>query len=196
MKDLLLLVISLPFKLLQLIGLFLYTIVTLVTLPGLIIANLLRWYLCRLMEIPIFRFELLHKGWPPSMLQYAPPATLRQAVGLVFEPWLMLTVPAFVLLLVARILQLNGPEWVALLVAWLGASIAAYALPSRAEINKIWQLSKSAVARRNWLAVLGFPLVVLLYVVVLLESMMPVPRLLWPLAVWIAAFELGGKLVL
>jgi hypothetical protein len=56
-------------------------------------------------------------------------------------------------------------------------------------------VSRDAVRSGRWVAILGFPLVVVFYAVFLLDSKMPVPLFFWFFVLWLGAFLLVGGLM-
>jgi hypothetical protein len=52
---------------------------------------------------------------------------------------------------------------------WLGVSIGMHAFPSTVDAQQIWQSARAEVAKRNLLALLAFPFVILVFIANLLR---------------------------
>ena len=57
------------------------------------------------------------------------------------------------------------------LLLWLGISIGMHAFPSTVDANNIWMLAKAEARKRNILAILSFPIVILIYIANALKFM-------------------------
>lgn len=146
-------------------------IVSVVTFPGVIIHEAAHVLACKLRGVVVkgvcyFRFgnpagyvvhESIH-DFNTSFLVCVGPFILNSLLCI------LLAFPAFVV-----VEGLNVKDEFSYLMIWLGVSIGMHAFPSKQDANELWGAANIAAKRLNPLALVSYPLVILIHAVNILR---------------------------
>jgi len=140
-------------------------LIALLTFPGVIIheaAHMLfcKWGRVAVLDVCFFRF-----GNPAGYVIHEEPRNFHTAFLISVGPFIvnsllciLLCFPAFV---PVRIFDRADP--ISYFLLWLGLSIGMHAFPSTQDAKVLWQQAGIAAKRFNLLAILSFPLVVVIF---------------------------------
>src|SRR5215471_7456756 len=140
-------------------------LITLLTFPGVIIHESAHLLFCRLRRVAVFDACFFRVGNPSGYV-------VHEKVSDFITLWLVSAGPFLVnsILCILLCLPVSVPmeifghtDFLSYVLLWLGLSIGMHAFPSTGDANNIWVAAKEAVHRRNILAILSFPLVVIIY---------------------------------
>jgi hypothetical protein len=140
--------------------------IALVTLPGVILHEWAHKFFCERTGVPVYKTRYFRLGNPAGYVLHGPVDSYVKAFLIAIAPFLVNTAVAIILFVVAVIIPLG---LIALLLYWLGISIAMHSFPSSQDADSLWQYSK-----RNWwrnpLALFGFPVIGLIKLAGMLNS--------------------------
>ncbi|MBE0537169.1 MAG: DUF3267 domain-containing protein [Phycisphaerae bacterium] len=143
-------------------------IIAWLTFPGVIVHEAAHLLFCRLfglyvLDVRFFRFAttgpagyVVHQGtdrfWPAFFV----------ACG----PFLINSVLCFAICfsVFLPIRFFNVEHWSYYVIGWLGLSIGMHAFPSNQDAKNLWALAREKIKAANYLALLVFPIVALVYV--------------------------------
>jgi len=131
-------------------------LITVLTFPGVIIHELGHRLACLLAGVHVYKTCYFRLGNPAGYVIHEPPVNYGATFLISVAPFLFNTVIAIIMFLIATNTSLYSG-----LFYWLGFSIGMHAFPSSGDASSLWQHSKS-VWLRNPLALLGFPIIVLI----------------------------------
>lgn len=165
----------------------------LLILPGVVVHELAHYYFCRLAGAAVHEVVFFRLGDPAGYVSHAPPRRLSLHCLIVAGPLLVNSTLALGLFALAahqiRVLQpldqpVGLPGWLSLAVPlWWGLVIALHALPSRGDIEGLWQVVGWHLQRRHLGAVLALPVTGVL-------GLLCLGRQVW--LHWVYAGALGG----
>lgn len=166
-------------------------VLTIITLPGLMCATWVKARCCQRYSVEVHELSLVRLGWPPSALEYSLPASLKQTVGVLFRPWLVLSGIGFGVFLVARYGMVKwGLNVAVLALLWVGVCLVSHIQPEREQARQLRQQCVAELRARHWLTLPGLLLLTFLYVLFILDAAMPIPFPVWPWFLWFVAFVL------
>jgi hypothetical protein len=141
-------------------------LIALVTFPGVIIHEMAHMLFCRLSKVAVLDVCYFRFGNPAGYVVHEEPRNFGAAFLISVGPFIVnsllcivLCFPAFV---PVRIFDRADP--VSYFLLWLGLSIGMHAFPSTQDAKVLWKQASIAAKRLNPLAILSFPLVVIIYV--------------------------------
>jgi hypothetical protein len=146
-------------------------LVALLTFPGVIVHEAAHMLFCKwrnvvVLDVCFFRFGnpagyVAHdeiKDFTTSFLVSVGPFIINSLLCI------LICLPAYV---PVKVFGLNHP--LSFVLLWLGVSIGMHAFPSMQDGTCLWNAAKKAAATGNLLAIVSFPLVVLIYAANLLS---------------------------
>ncbi|WP_254861842.1 metalloprotease family protein [Halovivax gelatinilyticus] len=150
-------------------------LVTFVTFPGVVAHELAHEKTCDWSGVPVFEVCYFRFGNPAGYVVHAEPAKYRHAVAISLAPFAfnsILAVSAFagLALLLPEGSSLSQIGYVEVIVCWLGLSFGMHAFPSSGDASALWGQTKSRW-RRSPSALLGVPVIALIYVVNVLSAL-------------------------
>ena len=146
-------------------------LVALATFPGVIVHEAAHMLFCKLRGLAVFDVCFFRLGNPAGYVVHEETddftTTFLVAVGPFIVNSLLCAIICFPAYLPMEVFGVKQPLNYALL--WLGVSIGMHAFPSNQDASIIWKQAKKAASDYNPLAVISFPLVILIYVANLLS---------------------------
>jgi hypothetical protein len=141
-------------------------LIALFTFPGVIIHEAAHMLFCKLGGVAVLDVCFYRWGNPAGYVVHEEPPNFRSAFLISVGPFIINSLlcilfcfPAFVPI---RIFQLHDP--ISYFLLWLGLSIGMHAIPSMTDANGLWKQAQKAAAKFNPLAIISFPLVIVIYV--------------------------------
>jgi len=147
-------------------------IISLITFPGVIVHEFAHMLFCKLRGVPVFEacfmqvdISALQRGSPVGYVVHAIPKDFLTNFLISVGPFIINSGLCFVICLPALlpIQYFHVQEPVSYVVLWLGISIGMHAFPSNQDAKGLWSHAKVAAKAGNPLAMISFPLVVLIY---------------------------------
>lgn len=140
-------------------------LVAIATFPGVIVHEAAHMLFCKWRGIAIIDVCFFRFGNPVGYVIHEEPADFTSSFLVSVGPFIvnsvlcvLICLPAFV---PVKVFGLEHPLSYALL--WLGISIGMHAFPSIQDGRGLWQAARKAAAHGNILAIISFPLVLVIY---------------------------------
>ncbi len=161
------------------------------TFPGVIVHEAAHFLFCRLRRVAVFDVCYLRFGDPLGYVIHEPPADFLSTFLICIGPLIINTVLCFLICMPAVVpfKVFDKADPVDFLLMWIGVSIGSHAFPSHQDANNLWASAGQAAKRGNVLAILSFPLVILIHVAKVLS-------IFWFDVVYGVAVGLGLPLIL
>ena len=147
-------------------------LISIATFPGVILHEAAHHLFCRLRKVPVynvryFQFDLNVAGYVAHGAIDNFTSTFLIAAG----PFFINTILCLIICFPASIPYyfFNDRSFMTYFLLWLGVSIGMHAFPSNTDARHIWQQAKEEVQKRNTLAIISFPFVVLVFIANLLR---------------------------
>jgi hypothetical protein len=141
-------------------------LIAIVTFPGIVVHEAGHMLFCRLRKVAVLDVCYLRAADPPGYVVHERCADFTTSFLVAVGPAILNTVLCFVLcfpeFVRVRAFDLGDP--VSYLLLWLGLSIGMHAFPSTQDAANLWAEAKIAVKEHSVLALVSFPIVVLIYV--------------------------------
>ena len=141
-------------------------LVSLVTFPGVIVHEAAHMFFCKLRRVAVFDMCFFRIGNPAGYIIHEEIADFTSAFLVCVGPLLINSILCFFICFPAfmpvRVFHIEHPLSYVLL--WLGVSIGMHAFPSTHDAQNLFMHAKKAAKTLNPLALLSFPLVVLIVV--------------------------------
>jgi len=141
-------------------------LVALVTFPGVIVHEAAHMLFCRLRGVVVLDVCFFRVGNPAGYVVHEEIHDFNTSFLVCVGPLLVNSVLCVVLcfpsLVPMRVFDHVDP--LSLAMMWLGISIGMHAFPSTQDAQGLWTQARKAAGRLNPLALISFPLVVLIYI--------------------------------
>ena len=140
-------------------------LIALLTFPGVIVHESAHLLFCRLRRVAVFDACFLRVGNPMGYVVHEKVTDFVTLWLVSAGPFLVNSVLCVLLCLPVSVPMkiFNHTDPLSYILLWLGVSIGMHAFPSTGDANNIWNAAKEAAHRKNILAILSFPLVVIIY---------------------------------
>lgn len=142
-------------------------IISILTFPGVIVHETAHMLFCKLRGVPVLDVCFFRIGNPSGYVAHGEIDDFNTAFLISVGPFIVnsllcmfICFPAFIPL---KVFGVSEP--LSYLLLWLGVSIGMHAFPSIGDGYSLLQHAKKAASSFNLLAILSFPLVVLIYAV-------------------------------
>ena len=141
-------------------------LIAIATFPGVIVHEAAHMLFCRLRGVAVLDVCFFRLGNPAGYVIHEPSENFNTTFLISVGPFIVNSLlciffcfPAYV---PHRVFQHSDP--ISGILIWLGISIGMHAFPSIQDASNIWRQAKQAARALNPLAILSFPLVILIYV--------------------------------
>ncbi|MBI2955077.1 MAG: DUF3267 domain-containing protein [Chloroflexi bacterium] len=144
----------------------------LLVLPGVVFHELGHYLFCRLVGVRVHEVVYFRFGNPAGYVVHTTPRHFRDHFAIVVGPFVVNSLAGFLLFISVvgkwtRPYATAGIEWQWIVVwtiaLWLGVSLSLQAFPSKGDARSLWQAASRHVRRGNILALVGYPVVGLIY---------------------------------
>jgi len=141
-------------------------LIALLTFPGVIVHEAGHMLFCKLRRVAVFDVCFFRFGNPAGYVVHENPKDFTTGFLISVGPFIVNSLLCIFICLPALIpLRFFGvPSPVSYVVLWLGISIGMHAFPSIQDAHGLWVQAKAAAKEWNILAMVSFPLVVVIYV--------------------------------
>ncbi len=141
-------------------------LIALLTFPGVIVHEAAHMFFCRWRQVPVFDYCFFQLGDPVGYVVHGPVGNFVSTFLISMGPFIVNTLFCFLICFPAylpvHVFDLSHP--LSYFLLWLGVSIGMHAVPSNTDANNLWDAAKVAVKNFHPLAIISFPLVVLIYI--------------------------------
>ena len=141
-------------------------LISLLTFPGVIVHEAAHMLFCRLRGVAVLEVCFFRVGNPAGYVLHEEPRDFTTGFFISVGPFIINTLlcaffcfPAFV-----PVRVFGQTDYLAYFMLWLGVSIGMHAFPSTQDAAVLWQHARKAAGALHPLALLSFPLVVVIYV--------------------------------
>lgn len=140
-------------------------LVTWATFPGVILHEWGHKFFCDRAGIPVYEVKYFGFGDPAGYVRHGEITRYRDAFLVTIAPFIINSIFA-IAMFILPVFKVNGT--IDLFFMWLGASFAMHAFPSDGDAKHLWAHSQSSW-RANPVALIGFPLVIVIFIANLLR---------------------------
>ncbi len=140
-------------------------LITWITFPGVILHEWSHKFFCDRAGIPVYEVKYFRFGNPAGYVLHGEVTRYRDAFLITIAPFIVNTLFAIAMFIVPA---LNIDATLKIPFVWLGLSFAIHAFPSDGDAKSMWAHSKR-MWRKNPVALIGFPLVVIIVLVNILR---------------------------
>jgi hypothetical protein len=141
-------------------------IITLITFPGVIVHEFAHMLFCKVRKIPVLDACYFSLGNPAGYVVHAKTSNFLDTFLVSMGPFFVNTLLCVLICLPAylpiKYFDIEHP--LSYFLMWLGVSIGMHAIPSNQDANNVFQEAKIHVKSFNVLALITFPLVILIYI--------------------------------
>jgi hypothetical protein len=141
-------------------------LIALLTFPGVIIHEAAHMLFCKWGRVAVLDVCFFRVGNPAGYVIHEEPRSFHTAFLISVGPFIvnsilciLLCFPAFV-----PVRIFDRPDPISYFLLWLGLSIGMHAFPSTQDARVLWNHAAVAAKRLNALAILSFPLVVVIFI--------------------------------
>lgn len=148
-------------------GVIIGILIRFMTFPGLVVDTFVLKTFCKMFEIEIISvnyFDILGKN---DGVEYNVPQNYAKIIGLTVIPFLSMT--AIAMLIYTLAFQIGRGNILILIITWIGLSVATHSFPSTKMGGILWKSSVNEIKKRNLFAIIGFPIVILIYIIKILH---------------------------
>lgn len=139
-------------------------LISLVTFPGVIVHEAAHMFFCKLRRVAVFDMCFFRVGNPAGYIIHEEIGSFTTAflvcVGPLLINSLLCVIICFPAFMPVRVFHIEHP--LSYFLLWLGVSIGMHAFPSTHDATNLYQQAKKAAKTLNPLALLSFPLVLLI----------------------------------
>ncbi len=146
-------------------GVVIGILIRLITFPGVLLNTWVCRLTCKMLGIKVIQVDY-SKLLFGMAIKVEPPEVYLRLFAFIFWPFIIMTVIALPFCYLA-IYSFKGIGY--LLFLYASVAIAANAFPHLEMANMLWKQSSIELKQKNYIAVLGFPLVIIVYALSLLK---------------------------
>ena len=131
------------------------------TFPGLIVDSFINKYVVELFNLEVNQIDYFPIEGGPGVV-HEKPNNIYSTIGIALLPFIIQSLLAYIVLYIG-INLIQGTEGLA---SWLGISIAAHSFPNPENGKNLWKTSINEIKEnKNVIAIIGFPLALIIYIV-------------------------------
>ncbi|HWR16975.1 MAG TPA: metalloprotease family protein [Terriglobales bacterium] len=140
-------------------------LIALATFPGVIIHEAAHLLFCRMTGLAVFDVKFFQLSNPAGYVIHEQTDDFKKTFLVSMGPFFVNTLLCLVFCLAAflPIWELKIDDYLGYFFYWLGISIGMHAFPSTVDLKHIWKLAPQYAKKGNLLAILSYPIVVVLY---------------------------------
>ncbi len=140
-------------------GIIIGYLVRIVTFPGLILDALINKATCNFLNIKVLKVNYLSVGASEAVV-HEKPERYSTVFSIAIIPFVAISLIAIFIFYIGK----NLTPAIGLLCIWLGISVAAHAFPNTKIGGLLWSMSIKEIKEGNYLAIIGLPLVIVIFV--------------------------------
>ena len=140
-------------------------LIALITFPGVIVHEAAHLFFCKLRRVAVFDVCYFRVGNPAGYVIHEKPADFTSSFLIAMGPFIINSILCvlFCFPAVIPIRVFDQGNAISYFLMWLGISIGMHAFPSNQDARVMWEQAKTAASFLNPLALLSFPLVIVIY---------------------------------
>lgn len=140
-------------------------LIAILTFPGVIVHEFAHLFFCRLRGVAVFKVCYIRLGNPAGYVVHENTSNFYTTFLVSMGPFFVNTILCLLICIPAYlpIKYFNIDHPLSYLLMWLGISIGMHAIPSNQDAKNIYEQAKVKAKERNWLAILSFPIIGLIY---------------------------------
>ncbi|MCK4815941.1 DUF3267 domain-containing protein [bacterium] len=143
-------------------------IISILTFPGVMVHECAHMLFCRLRGVPVLEVCFFRIGNPAGYVVHGDIENFNTAFLVSVGPFIVNSLLCIIICLLARLVvgvfDLGHPLWYFVVcLYWLGLSIGMHAFPSTGDAKVLLKHAKKAASSLSPLAIISFPLVILIY---------------------------------
>lgn len=148
-------------------------LITILTFPGVIIHELSHLIFCYIFKIKVYQvkfftlkhvnFDKLFSASPVGWVIHEKPKKFIQSFFISIGPFIINSFLAIIFFAIAIKIS-NLSTFGYYFVLWIATSIAVNSFPSKGDANVLWTEGKEELKNKNYLVILIYPLVILIYI--------------------------------
>ncbi|OUR98090.1 hypothetical protein A9Q86_13600 [Flavobacteriales bacterium 33_180_T64] len=143
-------------------------LIQILTFPGIIFDQIANKMVCNLLDINVHEVKYLQFEDPAGYVIHDIPESYLKVFLISIGPFFISTLIAILIFGLGYTLD-DHDGLVRLFFNWLGISIAAHAFPTSKNGSILWKQSILEVKNKNYLALVGLPLVIIIFIARLLH---------------------------
>jgi hypothetical protein len=142
-------------------------IISLATFPGVIVHEAAHMLFCRIRRVAVLDVCFFRLGNPAGYVVHEPARDFTTAFLITVGPFIVnsLLCLAFCLPASVPVFTFKQEDPLSYFLLWLGVSIGMHAFPSTGDAANLWREAGAAAKQHSPLALLSFPLVVVIYII-------------------------------
>ncbi|NOZ23478.1 MAG: DUF3267 domain-containing protein [Planctomycetes bacterium] len=146
-------------------------LVSVITFPGVIVHEAAHMLFCKMRGIAVLDVCFFRLGNPAGYVIHEETEDFGAAFFVSVGPLIVNSILCLVFCFPAAIpvMEFDVADPISYFLIWLGVSIGMHAFPSTQDASCLWVEAKKALSRGNLLALIGFPLVIVIYIANLLS---------------------------
>lgn len=140
-------------------------VIAALTFPGVIVHEAAHMLFCRMRRVAIMDVCFFRFGNPAGYVIHEQMADFLSTFAITVGPVLVNSILCFLICFPAflPLRAFDQADPLSIFLLWLGVSIGMHAFPSTADAKGLWDHAKRAAGGGNPLAMISFPLVILIY---------------------------------
>ena len=140
-------------------GIIIGYLVRIVTFPGLILDALINKATCSFLHVKVLKVDYFSVGTSEAVM-HEKPEKYSTVFSIAIIPFVVMSLIAMFIFYIGK----NLSPTVELLCIWLGISVAAHAFPNTKTGGLLWSNSFKEIKEGNYFAIIGLPLVIIIFV--------------------------------
>ena len=142
-------------------------VIALLTFPGIIVHEAAHMFFCKIKKVPIIEVKFFQ--FSSNMVGYVlheDPKNFNTSFLISIGPFLINTLLCIIICFPAAlpISFFDDFNFITIFLTWLGVSIGMNAFPSNQDAKIIWEKALEEIKKANPLAIISFPLVILIFI--------------------------------
>jgi hypothetical protein len=140
-------------------------VIALLTFPGVIVHEAAHLLFCRITGLAVFDVKFFQLKNPSGYVIHEQTDDFYKTFLVSMGPFFVNTFLCILFCSAAflPVWELKIDDYLAYFLYWLGLSIGMHAFPSNHDLSHIWKLAPQYVKKGNLLAILSYPIVIVLY---------------------------------
>lgn len=149
-------------------GVIIGLLIQIITFPGIIFDQFANKLVCNLLDVKVHEVKYLQFENPAGYVIHDMPDSYLKVFLVSIGPFFISTLVAILMFVLGYTID-PDQGIIRLVFNWLGISIAAHAFPTSKNGDLLWKQSLLEVKSKNYIALIGFPLVAIIYLARLLH---------------------------
>ncbi len=140
-------------------------VISILTFPGVIVHEAAHMLFCKIRKVPIFDVKFFQFNFSVAgYVLHKDPEDFTSSFLISIGPFLINTILCLAICFPASlpIYLFDDFNFISIFLVWLGVSIGMNAFPSKHDAKNIWEGAKKEVGKMNLLAIISFPIVIII----------------------------------